>query len=249
MTVVEKSLTKEYRKKFTTFPQGYFWFGILMAVIAVVSVSSMSLFPLFTAATSLASVIILIPASFIGGKIYALFRNRSWKENKLKLFRLFIVLTPLLLCLAGLFVYYAIQTTLLSAVFFYAILLCIGVFKSLLRTSSALGESLLENIEGYKLYLSSQDDTLLSVMRNASSKIKALYSKHLPFAIALNQDKPWTNRFVSFSQKENQLKPDWYKGKLPFAENFIDALSNEFNKAFPQKKTAGNGGTPTRFRK
>lgn len=249
MSVVEKNLIKEYRKKFTVFPQGYFWFGILMAIIAVVSVSSMSLFPLITAATSLISVVILIPASFIGGKIYTAFCDGEWKANKLKTLRLLVLFLPFPVCLAGLFIYYAVQTTLLSAVFFFLLLMCIGVFKTLLRTPSALGESLLENIEGYKLYLSSQDDTLLGMMRNATAKIKALYSKHLPFAVALDQEKPWTNRFVAFSEKENQLKPDWYKGKLPFAENFIESLAAEFNKAFPKKNAAAKSGSAKRARK
>ena len=248
MTDLEKHLTREYRKKFTVFPQGYFWFGILMAIIAVVSVSSMSLFPQLTAITALASVIVLIPASFIGGKIYAEIHKKSWKDNKGKLFKLALIALPLLICLIYLFVYYSIQTTWLTAVFFFALLICIGVFKTLLRSPSVLGNSILENIEGYKLYLSSQDDTLLSMMRNAESKIKALYGKHLPFAVALDLDQPWTRRFVAFSEQENLLKPDWYKGKLPFTENFIEALSAEFNKAFPQKNNQKSGSS-SRFKK
>ncbi len=248
MADLEKHLVKEYRKKFTVFPQGYFWFGILMAIIAVVSVSSMSLFPQITAMTALASVIVLIPASFIGGKIYTEIRRKTWKENKGKLFKLSLIALPLLICLVGLFVYYSIQTTLLTAVFFFALLICIGIFKTLLRSPSVLGNSILENIEGYKLYLSSQDDTLLSMMRNAESKIKALYGKHLPFAVALDLDQPWTCRFVAFSEQENQLKPDWYKGKLPFTENFIEVLAAEFNKAFPQK-TAKKSGSSSRLKK
>ncbi|MBR1777881.1 MAG: DUF2207 domain-containing protein [Alphaproteobacteria bacterium] len=249
MAKIEKHLTKEYRKKFTVFPQAYFWFGILMAVIAIAALSSMSLFPLITAVTSFASVFILIPSAFIGGKIYNEIRRKAWKQSKARLLKLSLAALPLLVCLIGLFIYYSIQTTVLTAVFFFALLICIGVFKTLLRTPSSLGSSILENIEGYKLYLSSQDDTLLNMMRNAESKIKALYNKHLPFAVALELDRSWTRRFAAFSEKENQLKPDWYKGKLPFTESFVETLTSEFNKAFPQKPAAKKGGASSRFKK
>ena len=251
MEYVEKQLIKEYRKKFTVFPQTYFWFGILMAVIAVISVASMSLFPTITGLTALASVIVLIPTSFIMGKLFVEIREKTWKENKWKMIRLSLTALPLLICLICLFVYYGILTTVLSAIFFFALLICILVFKILLRTPSALGNSLLKNIEGYKLYLSSQDDTLLSVMRNATAKIKSLYEKHLPFAVALGVDQLWTKRFITFSEEENQLKPNWYKGKLPFTENFIEALAAEFNKAFPQKNKPAEkkAKTSSRFKR
>ena len=86
-------------------------------------------------------------------------------------------------------------------------------------------------------------------MRNAKSKIKALYGKHLPFAVALDLDQLWTRRFIAFSEQENLLKPDWYKGKLPFTENFVEALSAEFSKAFPKENTAKKSGSSSRFKK
>ena len=244
MQNLQKTLTKEYKKNFTSFPHTYFWFGVLMAIIAVFSVSSMSLFPEITLLTSLASVLVMIPCAFIGAKIYTEIRTKSWKENKLHFIRLLITSLPLLICLTGLFIYYSIQTTLITALFFFALLICIAIFKALLRAPSALGTSILENIDGYKLYLSSQDDTLLSTMRNAEFKIKALYGKHLPFAVALDLDADWTRRFASFSEKENQLKPDWYKGKLPFTEDFIKNLFTKFDEAFPKKDAAKKSASP-----
>lgn len=249
MTDLEKPLKKEYRKKFTVFPHTYFCFGILMALIAVISLASMSLFPTITALTSLACVIMLIPTAFVGEKIYMTIRADSWRKNKLRLFKLSLLFLPLLIILTALFIYYSIQTTATTAFFFFALLACIGIFKTQLRAPSSFGTSILDNIEGYKLYLSSQDNTLLSTMRNATSKIKALYGKHLPFAVALDLEQLWTRRFIAFSEEENQLKPDWYKGKLPFTEDFIKSLFIEFNAAFPKKDTKGNRKKSSRFKK
>lgn len=176
-------------------------------------------------------------------------RNISFKENKIRLLKTALVMLLPIIVSIVLFVYYSIQTTPVTALFFFALLICIGVFKVFLRSPSTLGNSLLENMEGYKLYLSSQDDTLLNVMRNAEQKIKSLYSKHLPFATAMEVDQLWTRRFVAFSETENQLKPNWYKGKLPFIDTFVEALYAEFIKAFPQNNGSKNNSRKSRFKK
>lgn len=176
-------------------------------------------------------------------------RGLSFKENGKRLLKSAALLLLPVMASVILFVFYSIQTTPLTALFFFALLICIGVFKVLLRSPSVLGKSLLDNMEGYKLYLSSQDDTLLNVMRNAEQKIKSLYNKHLSFATAMDLDQLWTRRFVAFSETENQLKPDWYKGKLPFTDTFIDSLYAEFVMAFPQRKTSTKSVRTSRFKK
>ena len=249
MAGLQKGVAAEYRRKFTSFPHTYFLFGILMAVVAVVALSSISLFPAITAMTSAAAAVCLIPAAVIGMKIFRLIREEGFKNNKQAVLRAAAVLTPLIIAAAGLGVWYAVQTTAATTLFFYALAVCIGVFKVLLRSPSALGDSIMESARGYKLYLSSQDDTLLAVMRNAEQKIKALYAKHLPFAVALGVEQAWTHRFVAFGGGENRLKPDWYKGKLPFDDAFAETLFSEFSKAFPQEKSDKTGARPSRFKK
>lgn len=251
MEETEKSLKKEHRQQFTTFHQTPFLFGILMAVISVIAVSSLSLFPVVTGLTALGCVLLIIPVSIIGNKLYLTLKNQSFKENMLPVILLSLIVAPFIGGLLMLFCFYGLQTTLMTAVFFFITLVCIGVFYTLLRSPSMLGKSILENMEGYKLYLSSQDDTLLSTMRNAGQKIKSLYGKHLPFAVAMDMDKLWTKRFAAFAEEENQLKPDWYKGKLRFDENFTEELANRFDQAFPKKNNTRAAGPSrkSRFKK
>lgn len=244
---VEKSLTREYKRKFTVFPQSYFWFGILMAAVAVGATAALSLFPAITAATAAACVLFFIPAAFSGARIWTGVRENGVKAGWKKTVGPLCVFAPSALLLTVALTFFGMQTTLATAIAFFAVLVCVGVFKVLLRAPSAAGDALLNNLEGYKLYLSSQDDTLLTVMRNADQKIKALYSKHLPFAAALGLETPWTKRFAAFDG-ENRLKPDWYKGKLTFNDTFAADLYDEFARAFPQSGTAG-GTKKSRFAK
>lgn len=250
MDSVEKSLKKEHFQKFTTFHQTYFWFGILMAVISIAAISSLSLFPTITGLTALGCVLLFIPCYFIGLSLYFKIRKGDIKESALTIGAISVVFLPFVFGLIMLLFFYGIQTTTMTSILFLMTLICISIFYSLLQSPSILGSSILENMEGYKLYLSSQDDTLLTMMRNAEQKIKALYGKHLPFAAAMDLDKLWTRRFVAFSEKENQLKPNWYKGKLPFSENLIAELYTKFESVFPQKKPQRTGKVhSSRFKK
>lgn len=251
MDEAEKSLKKEHRQQFTTFHQTPFLFGILMTIVSVAAVSSLSLFPVVTGLTALGCVLFIIPISIIGNKLYTALKNRPLKDNMIPVILLSVIILPFIGALLMLFSFYGLQTTLMTAVFFFITLVCIGIFYTLLRSPSMLGKSILENMEGYKLYLSSQDDTLLSTMRNADQKIKSLYGKHLPFAAAMDLDKLWTKRFAAFAEEENQLKPDWYKGKLRFDENFTEELANRFDQAFPKKNNTRAAGPSrkSRFKK
>lgn len=245
---VEKSLTREYRRKFTVFPQPYFWFGILMAAVAVGATAALSLFPAITAATAAACVLFFIPAAFSGTRIWTVVCKNGVKAGWKKTFKPLFVFAPSALLLIAALTFFGMQTTLATALAFFAVLVCVGVFKVLLRAPSAAGNAILDNMEGYKLYLSSQDDTLLTVMRNANQKIKALYSKHLPFAVAMGLETPWTKRFAAFDD-EDRLKPDWYKGKLPFNETFAADLYAAFARSFPQREDAGKKVKESRFAK
>lgn len=159
-----------------------------------------------------------------------------------------IAAAPFLIAEFFLLYFYALQTTAATAFMMFCTVICIAVFYSLLKSPSLLGKSVLENTEGYKLYLSDQSDTLLTAMRNATQKIKSLYSKHLPFALAFNLGKLWTQRFAAFAEDKNDLKPDWYNGSLAFDENFADNLEKCFNDALPKPALNEARDTPKKRR-
>ncbi len=245
---ISSSLKKEYDQKFVTMHQSYFWFGILMAVVSVIFVSYLSLFGLATFFTALGCVALIIPAYFLFSAMYAEAKGCSLKASWTSLLLLGIAAAPFLIAEFFLLYFYALQTTAATAFMMFCTVICIAVFYSLLKSPSLLGKSVLENTEGYKLYLSDQSDTLLTAMRNATQKIKSLYSKHLPFALAFNLGKLWTQRFAAFAEDKNDLKPDWYNGSLAFDENFADNLEKCFNDALPKPALNEARDTPKKRR-
>ncbi len=233
LQTLDGKMKREYKSKFVTFQQTYFWFGILMAAISVVTVASLSPFALTTGITAFIAVACFVPLYFSGEKLFSLLKRGVFSNNRRALTVPTLTALAFLAGLSQALHWYAVETTWVTAVWFAAALICIAVFYSLLQSPSLLGKTLAENLEGYKIYLSSQDDTLLATMRNADRKIKTLYNKHLPFAVALDVDRLWTKRFSAFANGNAKLAPDWYAGNLPFDENFTDALFTAFSTVFP----------------
>lgn len=236
LNIVDRKTRREYKSKFITFHQTYFWFGILMTVLSVAAVASLSLFVQTTGLTALFCIICFVPLYFAGKALFERLKKGCWTHSRRALIVPFLTAGVFATALAQGLYWFGVETTGLTAFWFSATLVCIAVFYSLLQLPSVLGKSLMENMDGYKIYLSSQDDTLLATMRSADRKIRALYAKHLPFAVALGVDRLWNKRFAAFAGGDAKLAPDWYAGKIPFDENFTDALFTAFATVFPAPK-------------
>jgi hypothetical protein len=112
------------------------------------------------------------------------------------------------------------------------------VFYHLFKVHTRQGRLLMDQIEGFKLYLmgSSQQrpDKLI-----APPKTAELFEKYLPYAIALGVENSWVEQFVSvlYSQKTGQQSyaPVWFKSKGEFnivdTAEFVTAISEDLNTA------------------
>ena len=77
------------------------------------------------------------------------------------------------------------------------IILCVIVFRifnSLLRSYSPEGRRMADKIEGFRLFLSTADEKRFDLM-NPPTRSLELYEKYLPFAIALDCENEWGNKF------------------------------------------------------
>ena len=244
LTATDKKIAREHALKFMSFEAGYFWFGILMAVIAFAAVSSLSLFPALTAKTAAFGIAFFVPLYYAVRAVAARVKAGDWANDRKALIVPSLTAVAFAAALWRVLCLYARQTTAPSAFWFLAILVCVAASYSLLKTKSLLGSTIMESMDAYAAYLTNQDDTLLSTMRNTAFKIKALYAKHLPFAVALGVEREWTKRFVSFEQAQGDLSPDWYRGGHAFDEDLVDALYGRFSAIFPAPKSARRTSRP-----
>lgn len=127
-------------------------------------------------------------------------------------------------------------------------------FYHLLKAPTMLGRRILDRIEGFKMFLGATEGDRLQRMVPAD-RTPELYEKYLPYALALNVEQAWTERFadvLSASMRtDGGYRPGWYSGALfdggqigSFAGNVGDALSSAISSSAtaPGSRSGGSSG-------
>lgn len=82
-----------------------------------------------------------------------------------------------------------------------ALFVIVAVARTLMRSPSIAGRRLLDELEGYRNYLSLAERDVLDKAGQAPVMSIALYERHLPYAMALGVEQQWTQRFTAELRK------------------------------------------------
>lgn len=127
------------------------------------------------------------------------------------------------------------------------------VFWFLLKAPTVEGRKLMDEIEGFKLFLSVAEKDRLNFL-NPPDKTPELFEKYLPYALALDVEQKWAKQFSQmFSQMEEngiQYSPLWYTGAawdINNTANFAGSFNNSFSTVISSASVApgsssGSGG-------
>lgn len=130
-----------------------------------------------------------------------------------------------------------------------------GAFYILLKAPTPFGRKILDEIEGFKLYMATAEQHRLQLL-HPPEKTPELFEQLLPYAIALGVENSWSEQFVSvFGRLEGQKEdysPVWYQatGNSRFsASGFGSSLGNGLSGSIASASTApssrsggGSGG-------
>jgi len=119
------------------------------------------------------------------------------------------------------------------------------LFHILLKAPTRLGRALLDQIEGFRMYLTSTEKERRDV-RTPLKAAPVLFERLLPYAMALNVEKAWSEKFAAELAQTGQgetmgYSPDWYSGPGwdPItAANFATSLGSSFSSAISASTTA-----------
>ncbi len=127
-----------------------------------------------------------------------------------------------------------------------------GVFVFLLKAPTVRGRLLLDQLEGFKMYLevAEQDDL---EARHPPEKTPQLFERYLPFALALGVENEWAEQFSEvfsrLSDSGHPYQPVWYSGAFDphrpatFAKNVGSTFSSAIaSAATPPGSSSGGGG-------
>ncbi|MDY6792330.1 MAG: DUF2207 domain-containing protein [Thermodesulfobacteriota bacterium] len=126
------------------------------------------------------------------------------------------------------------------------------IFYHLIKAPTLYGRKIMDQIEGFKLYLSVAEKESLN-MRNPPEKTPELFEKFLPFALALDVENAWSEQFAEVlvqAQTERGYSPAWYSGR-PWHTHGATGLASSLGSAFsstisssssPPGSSSGSGG-------
>ncbi len=104
-----------------------------------------------------------------------------------------------------------------SVGFFAVVLLLIGInvlFAWLLKSPTSFGRKVLDEIEGFRLFLSATEQDRFEKM-HPPEKTPELFEKYLPYALALGVENQWAEQFedvlrAASTDPDRRYQPDWY---------------------------------------
>ncbi len=139
-----------------------------------------------------------------------------------------------------------------TAIIFIFIIMINFLFYHLLKAPTIFGRQMMDQIEGFKLYLEVAEEDRLNFLQ-APEKTPELFEKYLPYALALGVENAWSEKFADVLSKSTQTptySPGWYSGtnwsSLGVA-GFASSLGASFSSAISSSSTApgsssGSGG-------
>lgn len=128
------------------------------------------------------------------------------------------------------------------------------LFYELLKAPTPEGRQIMDAIEGYKLFLSVTEGPRLELMQPIAITPE-VYEKHFPYAMALDVEKQWGERFsqamAAAGHYDSDYHPVWYSGtrfhSSSFGAGFATSFASAFSSAISSSSTApgsssGSGG-------
>ncbi len=127
------------------------------------------------------------------------------------------------------------------------------VFFRLLHAPTAAGRKLLDQIDGFRMYLEVAEKDELA-LRNLPKKTPQLFEAYLPFALALGVEQKWAEKFAGVFASlrdgtSDGYHPGWYDGHFDTRNlgRFTDSVGNSLTSAIssaatPPGSSSGGGG-------
>lgn len=105
------------------------------------------------------------------------------------------------------------------------VVICV-IFTVLMRAPTVQGRKLMDEIEGFRLYLETAEKNRLNIVNEPPMTVKR-FERILPYAIALGVEKPWSEHFEAelarnaVPDADANYAPGWYSGGRSFSSGSI----------------------------
>lgn len=164
-------------------------------------------------------------------------------DNKYLDYHLNVNLTACVLSFIFIFISAYFNTTIITLIAILVYIFFIALFSNLIKGYTQEGQKILEEITGFRQFLSVTESEKFKLLYNPEENIE-LYEKYLPYAISLNAEKNWSTKFSSVFQKMKDHKLYWTNSpifmlnNINFSYNLTNILNKSISKNFISNLTA-----------
>ena len=248
-SALEKALTGEYEG--SVFLRNLGWFGggavisIASLVIAALLLPSEDAFAgLFAAGFS--GVWWGVVLTFAWAAIRGFIRARGLFSRIGSLFQLLFIIPFAILGIGGpALLMFSTGSPLLYMLVGSAVLLGVMnlVFFFLLRAPTVPGRKLLDQLEGFRMYMTTAEEERLKVL-HPPEKTPELFERYLPYALALDCENEWNSKFAAVlaaAAAAGAAAPVWYSGShwdAGRSGGFTDSLGSSLSSSVASASTA-----------
>ncbi len=229
MEALKELLKTEYEKAHFKNNGAYFGVGILLSILILISAAFVS--GGMPGGGPPGAFIILWLTPWSAATFFL------WSTRK---FFMAAVFTFFLITASGMFAAFASLTLVASILFLVAMNL---VFYRLLKAPTNLGRRIMDKIEGFRMYLATAEEHRLEKL-HPPDKTPELFEKYLPYALALEVDQEWSEKFagvLSRAAASEGYSPHWYHGHHWNSMNtgsFASSLGSSLSSAISSSATA-----------
>jgi uncharacterized membrane protein YgcG len=251
---LKDTLNRELNKIYFFTNSKYLVPGLILTVLALGSLIIVAPFKAESAFTSVWLSVWSVGCYALGLQVYRNWQNiRGGLMKPLRaVFTTLFSLPFFIGLLFGTFLF-ARSVSFSAAVIFIGIGLVNAVFFHLLKAPTLKGRQVMDQIEGFKMYLSVAEKERLEIL-HPPEKTPELFEKYLPYALALDVENEWSEQFAEVlaqAQGAGQpYSPAWYRGSTwdgfrpaRFADNLGGAFAGAIASASsPPGSSSGSGG-------
>lgn len=131
------------------------------------------------------------------------------------------------------------------------------LFHFLLKAPTKAGRTLMDRVEGFRMFLKAVDGDRINRMSSPPDKTPELFERFLPYALALDVEHAWAEQFTQVlatsagasSQSQSGYSPTWYSGAgvgafsaTGFTSSFGSSFSSAMASATSSASASGSGG-------
>jgi uncharacterized membrane protein YgcG len=252
---LKKSLQNTFEKQYFYSNRTFFVIGLIISIVSLIIAGTLGNEEL---------IFIMVWNLFwsIGVSVLLYTAFKSWRtalSGKLKgaaiAGAIFITLFAIPFTI-GMFVglYFLSQVGSVLLIFGILLIVLLNItFHHLLKAPTLLGRKIMDRIEGFKMYLSVAEQERLNSIKEPE-KTPELFEKLLPYAVALDVENQWGEKFEDVLQKagtgDSSYSPAWYSGAtmgLLGASALSSSLGSSLTSTISSSSTApgsssGGGG-------